>query len=110
MANFKGSILTETTLYILTALTKPLHGYGVIKVVEGMTDGRLVLGPGTLYGALQALQKSGAIEIVGVPEGGRNKKTYRVTSYGHELLKKELARLKELAENINSSLKENLNE
>ncbi len=106
MVNIKGSVLTETTLYILAALNKPLHGYGIIKVVEEMTSGRVVLGPGTLYGALQTLQKSEFIQAVGIPEGGRNKKTYKITKYGQELLKKELKRIQELAHNIDLSLKE----
>ena len=100
MVNIRNGVLTETTLYILAALTRPLHGYGIIKVVEDMTGGRLSLGPGTLYGALQSLEKSGAIRTVGAPEGGRNKKTYEITAHGLGILKGELGRIKELACNL----------
>ena len=110
MVNFKGSTLTETTLYILTALNVPLHGYGIIKVVSDMTNERVTLGPGTLYGALQTLETTGAIKTVGNVEGGRKRKTYKITAYGKSLLEKELLRLKELVENIQISIKENNNE
>ncbi len=106
MVNFKGNVLTETTLYILSALKNELHGYGIIKSVEDMTEGRIILGPGTLYGALKTLEQNGAIETVGAPEGGRNKKNYRRTAYGSELLKSELTRLNELILNIEKSLPE----
>lgn len=106
MVNFKGGTLTETTIYILTALNTPLHGYGIIKLVEEMTDGRITLGPGTLYGALQSLEKIGAIAVQGSPEGGRKRKTYLITVIGKTMLEKELRRLEELVQNIKSTTKE----
>jgi DNA-binding PadR family transcriptional regulator len=69
-----------------------------------MTAGRLVLGPGTLYGAIQALQKNGAIKAVGAPEGGRNKKTYEITGAGLAILKSELNRVNELARNLTEAV------
>lgn len=106
MVNFKGGTLTETTLYILTALNTPLHGYGIIKLVEEMTKGRITLGPGTLYGALQTLEKAGAIAIQGSPEGGRKRKTYLITPLGKGMLENELRRLEELVINIKDAIKE----
>lgn len=47
--------LTDAVFYILLALRRPNHGYGVVQQVEQMTGGRLILGPGTLYGALSQL-------------------------------------------------------
>ena len=49
--------LTDAFFYILLALRRPNHGYGVVQEVEQMTDGRLILGPGTLYGALSQLME-----------------------------------------------------
>ena len=43
--------LSESTYYIMLMLTEPLHGYGVMQKVETMTGGKVVIGPGTLYGA-----------------------------------------------------------
>lgn len=48
--------LTEAVYYILLAVRKPNHGYGIIQEVEQLTNGRVVLGAGTLYGAVQTLQ------------------------------------------------------
>ena len=46
--------LTEAFYYILLALRKPNHGYGITQEVDEMTNGRVQLGAGTLYGALQS--------------------------------------------------------
>ncbi len=106
MVHFKSGALTETTLYILCALARPLHGYGIMQAVQEMTAGRLSLGPGTLYGALQTLQKNGMIKTIGRPEGGRNKKTYQITGDGLMILKSELERINELACNLEKALDE----
>lgn len=54
--NAKGGALTEVTFYILLSLYAPKHGYAVMQFVEEKTGGRLSLGAGTLYGALNSLQ------------------------------------------------------
>ena len=71
--------LTEAVYYILLALRKPNHGYGITQEVEEMTGGRVSLGAGTLYGAIQTLQKKGWIDIYGVDTESRKKKEYRIT-------------------------------
>lgn len=88
--------LTEATYYTLLALIKPLHGYGIIKKVEDMTDGRLVLAPGTLYGVLTSLQKYKVIRLDHEEEHNKKKKVYAITPLGEELLHVELARLSEM--------------
>lgn len=93
--NVKGGALTEVTFWILLALHTPRHGYAVMQFIEEKTAGRLSLGAGTLYGALNALQEKGWIRPVG-GEGGR-KKEYAVTALGRETAERELARLRELA-------------
>lgn len=92
--NVKGGALTEVTFYILLALYTPKHGYAVMQFIEEKTGGRLLLGAGTLYGALTALQEKGWIEPCG--DCGRRKKEYRITAQGKEIAEKELARLREL--------------
>ena len=48
--------LTEPVLLILMSLAgQPRHGYSILKDVERMSDGRVVLSTGTLYGALRRL-------------------------------------------------------
>lgn len=94
--NVKGGALTEVTFFILLALHEPRHGYAVMQFIEEKTDGRLLLGAGTLYGALNALQEKGWIAPVGDGEGRR--KEYLITPPGREAAEKELERVKELAQ------------
>lgn len=91
--------LTEAFFYILLALRTPNHGYGVVQEVKQLTGGRLVLGAGTLYGALQALQKKEWIEIYSVDQKSRKKKEYVVTELGKEVFRTERKRLVELLKN-----------
>ena len=91
--NAKGGALTEVTFYILLALYTPRLGYAVMQFIEEKTGGRLSLGAGTLYGALNTLQEKGWIEPLG---GGTRKKEYAVTAQGRRAAERELARLNEL--------------
>jgi PadR family transcriptional regulator len=87
--------LQEPTFLILTALAGgPLHGYGVIQEVTRLSDGRVVLRPGTLYGALDRLTEHGHVaadreEIV----DGRLRRYYRLTDDGAAVLDAEARRL-----------------
>jgi DNA-binding PadR family transcriptional regulator len=88
----KAEILSEASTFILLALAEPLHGYGIIKKVEQMSDGRVRLGPGTLYGALTKMVKKGWILPLPVENGAR-RKVYKLTTLGHKQLQNEMARL-----------------
>ena len=91
--------LTEAVFYILLALRKPNHGYGIIQEVQELTNGRLTLGAGTLYGAIQTLQKKDWIQIYSVDTESRKKKEYIITDRGKEVFREEQQRLKELLQN-----------
>ena len=95
----KDNPLTEAFYYILLALRKPNHGYGIIQEVERWTNGRVVLGAGTLYGALQTMQKRNWIEIYSIDTESRKKKEYIITEAGREVFKAEKQRLEELLKN-----------
>lgn len=95
----KDNPLTEAFYYILLALRKPNHGYGIIQEVERWTNGRVVLGAGTLYGALQTMQKRNWIEIYSIDTESRKKKEYIITEAGKEVFKAEKQRLEELLKN-----------
>jgi PadR family transcriptional regulator len=90
-----GVPLQEPTFLILTALAGgPLHGYGVIQEVTRLSDGRVVLRPGTLYGALDRLAEQGHVvaereEVV----DGRLRRYYRLTDEGAAVLDAEARRL-----------------
>lgn len=91
--NVKGGALTEVTLYILLALYTPNHGYGIMQFIDEKTNGRLVLGAGTLYGAINTLVDKKWIELVSEE---KKKKNYIITDLGKEIVKKELNRLNDL--------------
>ena len=94
------SPLTEVTLLILLSLTsQPKHGYAIMKEVETLSQNRVRLSTGTLYGAIKRLLEVGWIERVEKEEGqenGRIRKLYRLTSLGRHILKAETARLQTL--------------
>ncbi len=90
--------LTEAVFYILLSLQKPLHGYGIIQNVGELSNGRVKLAAGTLYGALNSLVEKGWIDAL--PENPESrKKEYVITKNGQEVLKEELDRLSELVDN-----------
>ena len=95
----KNPPLTEALFYILLAVRKPVHGYGIIQEVEEMTGGRVRLGPGTLYGAISSLLEKGWIVLYSADLGSRKKKEYVITNQGREAFSAELRRLRELVEN-----------
>lgn len=90
------SPMTETAFYILLSLTEPRHGYGIIKHVEELTEGRLVLGSGTIYGTLTKMQRD---EIITVYADEKRKTIYETTDAGKALMRHEMGRLKELYTN-----------
>ena len=53
--------MTETGFYILFCLQKPNHGYGIVQMVENLTDGEIRLAPGTMYGSLSKMEKDGMV-------------------------------------------------
>lgn len=95
----KETPLTEAFFYILLALRRPNHGYGVIQEVEELTKGRVVLGAGTLYGALQIMQKRDWIRIYSEDTESRRKKEYIITDTGRYVFDAEKKRLAELLDN-----------
>lgn len=90
--------LTEAVYYILLALMRPLHGYGIMQQVQELSHGRVRLAAGTLYGALSTLLEKGWIRAL--PESREErKKEYVITEMGREMVRGELLRLTELLDN-----------
>lgn len=85
--------LSETMHYILLALREPLHGYAVMQKIEEMSGGAVVPAAGTLYGAVENLNKHGWIKPVG--EEGR-RKVYQITYDGNAVLNVEKERLQHI--------------
>jgi DNA-binding PadR family transcriptional regulator len=90
--------MSESAYYILLSLNKPRHGYGIIKNVEKITEGRIRLGAGTIYGTMTRFENDKLITPVGEEE---RRKLFVLTALGRELLQLEIQRLGELLENGN---------
>ena len=82
--------LTESTYYIMLSLVEPLHGYGVMQMVETISQGTVKVGPGTLYGVFSNLEKEKL--IVKVTEEER-RKCYALTPTGRKVLLRQIERL-----------------
>lgn len=95
-----GQPMTETTYFILLSLAPgPSHGYAIMKDVHQLSQARVVLSTGTLYGALKRLLELGWIMRSDDPAAGgngRERKAYRLTNLGQLMLDHEIARLNEL--------------
>jgi DNA-binding PadR family transcriptional regulator len=85
--------MTETAFYILFCLQKPNHGYGIVQIVERMTNGAIRLAPGTMYGSLSKMEKDGVIRFIKEED---KRKIYEITELGLEILNIEINRIKNL--------------
>lgn len=89
--------LTEPVLFILLSLAEqPRHGYSILKDIEEISDGRVVLSTGTLYGALRRLLEEEWIERIEEAESSRGRQAYRLTAQGRRNLQREVGRMKQL--------------
>ena len=88
--------MTETGFYILLCLQKPNHGYGIVQMVERLTEGEIRLSPGTMYGSLSKMEKDGVIRFVREED---KRKIYTITDLGTEILQLELKRIRRLYNN-----------
>ncbi len=96
-ATMESLPLTEPVLLILLSLAQePRHGYSILKDVEQMSDGRVVLSTGTLYGALRRLLDEEWIERIEEEDSPRGRQAYRLTSRGRKNLQLEVSRMKQL--------------
>ena len=93
--------MTETGFYILLCLQEPNHGYGIVQRVKEITDGEIVLSPGTMYGSLSKMEKDGLIRFVREEE---KRKIYRITDLGDVVLQLELKRIQRLYRNAKEML------
>jgi DNA-binding PadR family transcriptional regulator len=91
------SALSEPVLLVLLSLAEqPRHGYSILKDIESMSGGRVLLSTGTLYGALQRLLDNNWIERVEEEDAPRDRRTYKLTSRGRRNLQAEIERMRHL--------------
>ena len=91
--------LSEAVFFILLSLAPGAkHGYAIMKDVEVLSDSRVSLSTGTLYGALKRLLDAGWIDRVeeGQNGSGRERKAYTLTQLGKGILEAETARMQNL--------------
>jgi DNA-binding PadR family transcriptional regulator len=86
--------LPSVAFQILLALAdKPLHGYAIMRQVEEHAEGRVRLGPATLYGSIQTLLEAGLIEDVDAPVGDdigtERRRYYGITGAGRKIAREE---------------------
>lgn len=90
---YSGGPMTEAMYYVLLGLMRPNHGYQLMHSITEVSNGRLNMGPGTLYGVLSRMQKDGLISLA---ENDGRRKTYEITLAGKQALQVEYDRLKAL--------------
>jgi DNA-binding PadR family transcriptional regulator len=101
--NMSNSPLTPAVLHILLALSPgERHGYGIMKQVERDSQGKVKMGPGTLYGSLGRMIESGLIRESGKrvdPKMNDERRIYyEITGLGRKALTAELERYGEVME------------
>ncbi len=89
--------MTETGFYILMCLREEAHGYSIVQQVEKLTDGEVIISPGTMYGSLSKMEKDGLIRFV---REENKRKIYIITDLGRQVLELEIKRVKRMHRNI----------
>ena len=94
--------LPTAQLHILLALAAgDKHGYAIMSEVEALTEGAVTMGPGTLYGTIKRMLKTGLVEETDErpdPElDDERRRYYRLTGFGAGALDAEVARMEQLA-------------
>ena len=92
---YSAAVREPTYLVLLSLLGEPLHGYGIAKRAEDLSDGRVRLTAGTLYGALDRLADQSLIsvdreEVV----QGRRRRYYRISKTGRQAVLAEVERMR----------------
>jgi DNA-binding PadR family transcriptional regulator len=95
---YTGGPMTEAMYYVLLALMRPNHGYQLMQSITEISNGRVKMGPGTLYGVLSRMQKDSLITLA---EDDGRRKTYQITPEGEQALRIEYSRLKALIKDSN---------
>lgn len=94
MARKKLETLTEQMFYVLLALRRERHGYGIMQTITELTGGRVNVGAGTLYALLERFEKDRLIRFTRMEE---NRKYYQLTDAGEQVLRAEYQRIQRQA-------------
>ncbi len=100
--------LSEPVFLILLSLAdRPRHGYALMKDIESLSNGRVRLSTGTLYGALRRLLDDAWIEPFKQEDSSREKQAYRLTEMGRAQVHGEVDRMRQLTRAAAARLKAN---
>ncbi len=96
-----ASPLTPAVFHILLALSAgERHGYGIMKQVEVDSQGKVTMGPGTLYGSLKRMLDAGLVresdKRVDPEMDDERRIYYQITGAGAQALAAELERYKRI--------------
>ena len=83
-------------LILISLSGKPKHGYALLQDIESLSEGRVRMSTGTLYGALRRLLEDGWIERFEQEDTSRDKQAYRLTDEGRGQLRREVERMNQL--------------
>lgn len=90
--------MSEQVFLILLSLAgAPMHGYAIITETARLSDDRIRLATGTLYGALKRLLDDGLIERIAEKDAPRDRIAYGLTKPGRHQLQLEIERIQQLA-------------
>ena len=96
--------LTETTYYILLSLLEPAHGYIMMQKVDQLSNHKVKIAAGTMYGAIENLLNQQLIKSVKSTD--KRRKTYVITEKGIEVLRLDCQRMKHIIQITEKSLPE----
>ncbi|MBU3171801.1 PadR family transcriptional regulator [Clostridium estertheticum] len=103
MKRNKNLPLTETVYYILLSLIEPAHGYLIMQKAEELSDGKVRIAAGTLYGAIENLLKLNFIQPVKSDDIRR--KVYIITDEGKKVLLLDFERMKHMIDVTQNNFK-----
>ena len=104
MARAQFQTLTEPMFYILLCLQNEVCGIDIMAMVSVISNGRVSIGPGTLYAMLQKFEDN---EIIEKTREENRKKWYLITDAGKQMLEDELKRLESMLSDAKSTMKYN---
>ena len=102
MARTQFQTLTEPMFYILLCLPHEVCGIDIMAMVSVISNGRVSIGPGTLYAMLQKFEDN---EIIEKTREENRKKWYLITDAGKQMLEDELQRLESMLEDAKTAMK-----
>ena len=88
--------LTDSAFYILSSVIEEKHGYLIMKTIEKFTNNEVTIGPASLYTTLKKLLNADLVELS--CDTADNKKVYKITAKGKEMLIKEIKRKNQMIE------------